>query len=171
MKIEESAVNQLKDDKIDVIFMTHLDCDHASGLKDFKNIPIYVSKEEYNSSQKDRIRYGSFVDGYNYSFFDFKDDPLAPFNKSMDIFGDNSVIAYLTPTHSAGSVIYKINEGDKFALIVGDNGYNEDSWKKGILPGVIYNKENTKKILEWIKEQSEKENCLGIYCAHDPISS
>ena len=169
MKIEESAVNQLKDDKIDVIFMTHLDCDHASGLKDFKNIPIYVSKEEYNSSQKDRIRYGSFVDGYNYSFFDFKDDPLAPFNKSMDIFGDNSVIAYLTPTHSAGSVIYKINEGDKFALIVGDNGYNEDSWKKGILPGVIYNKENTKKILEWIKEQSEKENCLGIYCAHDPI--
>ena len=169
MKIEEAAINQLKDEKIDVIFMTHLDCDHASGLKDFKNIPIYVSKEEYNASQKDRIRYGSFADGYNYSFFDFKDDPLAPFNKSMDIFGDNSVIAYLTPTHSAGSVIYKINEGDKFALIVGDNGYNEDSWKKGILPGVIFNKENTKKILEWIKEQSEKDNCLGIYCAHDPI--
>ena len=56
MKIEEAAINQLKDEKIDVIFMTHLDCDHASGLKDFKNIPIYVSKEEYNVSQKDRIR-------------------------------------------------------------------------------------------------------------------
>ena len=55
-------------------------------LKILKNIPIYVSKEEYNSSQKDRIRYGSFVDGYNYSFFDFKDDPLAPFNKSMNNF-------------------------------------------------------------------------------------
>ena len=106
-------------------------------------------------SQSNRIRYGSFAD-YTYSYFEFKDDPLAPFNKSMDIFGDNTVIAYLTPTHSAGSVIYRINdiENNKFALIIGDNGYNE---------------ENAKLCLNWIKEQSEKENCLGIYAAHDPI--
>ena len=169
MKEEECAANQLKDDKIDCILMTHLDCDHASGLADFSNIPIYVSKEEYDYSQSNRIRYGSFVDGFNYSFFEFKDDPEAPFKKSMDIFGDNSVIGYFTPTHSAGSVIYRVNDGDKFALFVGDNGYNEDSWKKGILPGLMYNEENTKAVLQWIKEQSEKENCLNVYCAHDPI--
>lgn len=87
----------------------------------------------------------------------------------MDIFGDQSVIAYLTPTHSAGSVIFKVTENNKFALFIGDNGYNEDSWKKGILPGLLYNEENAKACLKWIKEQSEKENCIGIYCAHDPI--
>ena len=54
-------------------------------------------------------------------------------------------------------------------LFVGDNGYNEHSWKKGILPGLMYNEENTKAVLQWIKEQSEKENCLNVYCAHDPI--
>jgi len=169
MKLEEAAINQLKNEPIDGIYMTHLDCDHASGLKDFSNIPIYVSKEEYDYSQSNRIRYRQFVDGYDYLFFEFKDDPLAPFKKSMDIFGDGSVIAYLTPTHSAGSVIYKINENDKFALIIGDNGYNKDSWKKGILPGLLYNEENAKLCLSWIKEQSEKENCIGIFCAHDPI--
>ena len=77
MKEEECAANQLKDDKIDCILMTHLDCDHASGLADFNNIPIYVSKEEYDYSQSNRWRYGSFADGYNYSFFEFKDDPDA----------------------------------------------------------------------------------------------
>ena len=98
MKLEEAAVNQLKDEKIDGIYMTHLDCDHASGLKDFNNIPIYVSKEEYDYSQSNRIRYRQFADGFNYTFFEFKDDPLAPFNKSMDIFGDNSVIMGQTIT-------------------------------------------------------------------------
>ncbi len=56
MKEEECAANQLKDDKIDCILMTHLDCDHASGLADFNNIPIYVSKEEYDYSQSNRWR-------------------------------------------------------------------------------------------------------------------
>ena len=35
MKLEEAAINQLKDQPIDGIYMTHLDCDHASGLKIF----------------------------------------------------------------------------------------------------------------------------------------
>ena len=80
----------------------------------------------------------------------------------MDIFGGNSVIAYLIPTHSAWSVIYRVNDGDKFALLVWDNGYNEDSWKKGYLPELMHDEENMKACLQWIKEQSEKENCLKI---------
>ena len=93
------------------------------------------------------MRYGSFADGYNYTFFEFKDDPDATFKKSMDIFGENNVISYLTPTHSARNVIYRVNDGDKFALFIGENGYNEDSWKKVLLPGLMYNEENTKLVL------------------------
>ncbi len=99
-----------------------------------------------------------------------KEDETALFRKSCDIYGDGSVIAFLTPTHSAGSVIYKISENGKYALIVGDNGYKDDSWKKGLLPGPIYSKENTARCLEWIRECSEKENCLGIFCAHNPVT-
>lgn len=169
MELNEAAINQLKDKRVDAILMTHLDSDHTSGLKDFDNIPIYTSKEEIEYSKKDKLRYGKLANGYNYRILNFKNDADAPFGKSVDIFNDGSVIAYLTPTHSAGSVIYKIVEDNKFALIVGDNGYKQDSWRKGLLPGPLYNKDNMLKCLKWIKFQEEKDNCLGIYCAHDPI--
>lgn len=169
MKLEEAAVNQLRNQRVDAILMTHLDCDHASGLKDFDGIPIYTSKEEVEYSKKERIRYGKLAEGYDYRLLHFHDDPFAPFGKSADVFGDESVIAYLTPTHSAGSVIYKIINDDRFALIVGDNGYSEDSWEKGLLPGPLFDKDNMKNCLEWINEQSKQNSCVGIYCAHDPI--
>lgn len=169
IRSEEAAVNQLGNKRVDAILMTHLDCDHASGLKDFNSIPIYTSKEEVEYSRKKRIRYGKVAEGYDYQLLHFRDDPAAPFGKSADVFDDGSVIAYLTPTHSAGSVIYKIVEHDRFALIVGDNGYSEDSWKKGLLPGPLFDKNNMKSCLKWINEQSRQNSCVGIYCAHDPI--
>lgn len=169
MKLNEAAINQLVGKRIDSILMTHLDCDHASGLKDFKNIPIYTSKEEIEYSNLNKIRYGKLAKGYDYHILEFKDDINAPFNKSVDVFNDGSVVAYLTPTHSAGSIIYKIIEENKFVLVVGDNGYSRDSWENGLLPGPLFNKENMIKCLAWIKQQEDKNECIGIYCAHDPI--
>ncbi len=169
MKEEEAAINQLSGKTIDAILMTHLDCDHISGLSDFTNIPVYTSSEEMNYSRKEKIRYGKLVRAKKFIYYDFGSDENAPFGKSADVFGDKSVIAYLTPTHSAGSVIYKINDENCFALVVGDNGYSEKSWKKGLLPGPIYNRENMQKCLRWIDNEIKSPNCLGAYCAHDPI--
>ncbi len=170
MELAEAAVNQLKGKTIDAIYMTHLDCDHASGLQDFQNTPIYASKEELNFATKKKIRYGKLLKGLNIRTLEFNEDKNAPFQQSCDIYHDGSVIAYLTPTHSAGSVIYKINENDRYALIVGDNGYKDDSWKKGLLPGPLYDKGNTAYCLEWIRHCSEDKNCLGIFCAHNPMT-
>lgn len=169
MQEEEAAVRQLEGKPIDAILMTHLDCDHVSGLRDFSSIPTWASKEEIDYTKKNRIRYGGLEKGYSFSTFDFVSDGTAPFGKSADIFGDGSIIAYLTPTHSAGSVIYRINDGERYALVVGDNGYTQDSWEKGLLPGPLYNAENMKKCLAWINKQSKDKKCIGIYCAHDPI--
>lgn len=169
MRPDEAAVEQLRGKPIDAVYMTHLDCDHISGLHDFKDIPVYASREEIEICKKSRMRYGTLVKGLDIQPIAFDKDDEAPFGRSTDIFGDGSIIAYLTPTHSAGSVLYKVTEGEKYALIVGDNAYNEDSWKKGWLPGPLYNAENMKKILAWIKERSEDSACTGIYCAHDPV--
>lgn len=167
MKNGESAKEQLTGQPIDAILMTHLDCDHVSGLRDFSGIDIYTSAEEIAFATKKKMRYGRLVKGYDFRHFVFKDDIQAPFDQSCDVFGDSSVIAYLTPTHSAGSVIYRISDANGFALIVGDNGYMKDSWQKGILPGPLYHAENMKHCLKWIKEQSERHDCLGVYCAHE----
>ena len=167
MKQGESAKEQLTGQPIDAILMTHLDCDHVSGLADFADIKVYASKEEVAFAKQKRLRYGTLAKDHDYHTFDFQPDTLAPFGKSCDVFGDGSVTAYLTPTHSAGSVIYQISDAEGFALIVGDNGYMRDSWQKGILPGPLYNAENMKHCLKWIKEQSERPDCLGVYCAHE----
>lgn len=169
MEENEAAVRQLYGKPIDLILMTHLDCDHISGLRDFEGIPIWTSKEEIDYAKKNGIRYGGLEKGYPFNTFDFVQDRMAPFGKSADVFGDGSVIVFLTPTHSAGSVIYRICDGDAFALIVGDNGYTENSWKRGLLPGPLYSAENMRKCLAWIREQSEGKYCIGVYCAHDPV--
>lgn len=169
MTSEESAKYQLKGKQIDCILMTHLDCDHISGVRDFADKKIICAKEEYDYAKKSimRLRYGKLLEGLKFEYIDFKKDISAIFGKSSDIFGDGSVIAYLTPTHSAGSVIYKITDGKQYYLVVGDNGYMKDSWEKGILPGPLYNANNMLKCLAWIKEHSKRKECLGVLCAHE----
>jgi N-acyl homoserine lactone hydrolase len=163
---EEAAKYQLTGKRIDCIMMTHLDCDHVSGVHDFMDNKVICSREEYAYAQKNHIRYGKLLNGLKFEYINFTNDDNAPFGKSSDIFGDGSVIAYLTPTHSAGSVIYKIEEDQKYYLVVGDNGYMKESWEKGIIPGPLYDADNMLKCLAWIKEKSNEPECLGIFCAH-----
>lgn len=163
----DSAKAQLQGKNIDCILMTHLDCDHVSGVHDLTEIPVFCSREEYEYAKKKRLRYGKLIFGIDFKFLNFKYDENAIFKRSADVFGDGSVIAYLTPTHSAGSVIYKISEGGYYYLIVGDNGYMKASWEEGILPGPLYNAKNMLLCLQKIKKMSEDKNCLGVYCAHE----
>ena len=163
----EEAMAQLQGEPIDTLLMTHLDCDHASGLCDIKDVPIYASRQEVVFSRQRRIRYGRLAEGYDYRFIDFVADAEAPFGLSSDLFGDGSVVAYLTPTHSAGSVIYRIADEGRYALIVGDNGYSHASWQQGLLPGPLYDADNMRRCLWWLKEQEQQPHCAGILCAHD----
>ncbi len=133
-------------------------------------VPVKCFYVEVTSAAKKKLRYGKLLKGINVQSISFADDASAPFSKSCDIYKDGSVIAYFTPTHSAGSVVYKVSENGKYALIVGDNGYKDDSWNKGLLPGPIYNKANTAACLEWIRTCSEDADCLGIFCAHNPVT-
>lgn len=168
MNREEAVINQLIDDRIDCILMTHLDCDHISGLTDFPDVEKWCSKEEHDIACGNGLRYGKLINGKEFMYINFKADTEAPFGKSADIFGDGSIIAYLTPTHSAGSVIYKIIEDEKYYLVVGDNGYMNKSWEENVLPGPLYNERNMRKCLIWINERSKEPECLGILCAHNP---
>ncbi len=168
MKPEEAAVNRLRDKKIDCILMTHLDCDHASGLQDFADIPVYTCQDELSYARKQKLRYGNLIAEQNFQLLYWKEDEEAPFGYSCDVFLDGSCIAYMTPTHSAGSVIYKIVDGENFALVVGDNGYQRSSWENLELPGPLYDAANMQKILAWIFMMAQDEKCLGILCAHDP---
>lgn len=157
-------------DEIDAVAMTHLDCDHAGGLDAIAGRKhVLVSSDELAYAHEDKLRYNAHLwDGATFDSIVFTEDIDAPFGLSADLFGDGSVIAYAVPGHSKGSVVYVGHEGDRYVAIVGDTGYNQQSWTELKMPGVVYDKENLMIGLEWVRSMLADKNCAGIFCAHDP---
>ena len=175
VKESETVINRLNNlgispRDLDAVILTHLDCDHVSGLIDVKGAKhIYASEQEIAVSKTKDVRYRkNYWKGVNIEPLKMIDDANAPFGKSCDLFGDGSVTAVLTPGHSAGSVCVVVNDNDHFAVISGDTGYNRHSWEEIKLPGPMFSKEDVITSLQWVKAQSEKENCAAILAAHDP---
>ena len=60
------------------------------------------------------------------------------------------------------------NTEGKFVLLFSDGGYARKSWEQMITSGIAADKEQQKKSLAWIREQSLDENCVESLANHDP---
>lgn len=163
----------IKASDIDYVLLTHLDCDHANGLKlvkDAKN--ILVSNDELSMLKKQspviKIRFqkkwwnGTKLKGFNYN------DNEGPFGKAFDLFGDESIKMINIPGHSDGLCAVKIkNSEGKYVLLFSDGGYGEKSWREMITSGISMDKGKQKKSLAWIREQSLDKNCIESLANHD----
>lgn len=76
--------------------------------------------------------------------------------------------AVLTPGHSEGSTAYPVRGKTGYAAFVGDDSYNRHSWENLKLPGPVYNDDDMRKTLKWVRKLSRDPECTGIYAAHDP---
>lgn len=159
---------------LDLVLLSHLDCDHANGLKlvaDAKK--ILVSNDELAFAKKksliNKIRYQSrWWDGTKIEGFDWNGH-VGPAGKSFDVFGDGMLEMINIPGHSDGQSALKINGRDgKFVLLFADGGYAEKSWKEMITSGLSSDKDAQKKSLAWIREQSQDANCVVSIANHDP---
>lgn len=155
---------------LDAIVLTHLDCDHASGLVPLKGAKhIYCSEEEWRHAQGRDVRYNpAFWRGVNMETLCMADDRAAPFGRSCDLFGDGSVKVVLTPGHSEGSVAVLARGETGYAAFIGDDSYNRRSWEGQKLPGPVWSVPDMRRTLEWVRRVSEDPSCIGIYAAHDP---
>jgi len=154
---------------LDYVLLTHLDCDHANGLSlvaDAKN--ILVAADELKFANKSIVRYQKCW---------WKNVKLQTFNwtgnegyagKSYDLFDDESVQLVNIPGHSKGLFAVKItSDSGRFILLTSDGAYAAKSWEKMILPGIADDRNAQKKSLQWIKDQSQLENCLMVLANHD----
>lgn len=155
---------------LEAVLLTHLDCDHVSGLIPVRDARhIYCSEEEWHHAQKRDVRYNpAFWKGVHMETFSMKEDPVMPFGKSCDLFGDGSIRAVFTPGDSEGSVAVLAKGESGYAAFVGDDSYNRRSWEEQKLPGSVYNIEEMKRTLQWVRKVSGDPGCIGIYAAHDP---
>ncbi len=107
--------NNFNPDSIDFILATHLHWDHASGIEDFPNAKVWVSKEEYEHANSVEAKPPAFIkeqydaDFIKWNFLDFNPTPYEVFAESHDIYNDGSVVVVKLYGHSKGSVGIFIN--------------------------------------------------------------
>jgi glyoxylase-like metal-dependent hydrolase (beta-lactamase superfamily II) len=129
--------------EIDLVIMTHLHVDHASGMAEFPRATFLVTEAEWRdatSGERPLLR------GYRPAHYDYVFDyrtvgydregitSYATFGRTFDLFGDGSVRLAYTPGHSAGhqSVICHLRERD--LVIAGDAIYTFGQLESAPLP-------------------------------------
>jgi N-acyl homoserine lactone hydrolase len=147
MRPEQTAAAQLRARGIDpadisLVVMTHLHFDHASALADFPSATVIVSQPEWDAAHGR----ASTIFGYppaqidprpSYRTIDFDSAAASahgPFERSLDLFGDGSLILLDTPGHSTGhlSILARLRERE--VMIAGDAIYSLATLRDGKRP-------------------------------------
>lgn len=167
---EQLAGLGISDSDIDAVLLTHLDCDHANGLKQVRNAKKFlVSKDEVRFAAKNKVRYyKGWWKGIPLTQFEWTGTD-GPAGKSFDVLDDGSIRLINIPGHADGLFAVKVrNDDGKFVLLFSDGGYARKSWEEMITSGVAANKAQQKNSLAWIREQSLDPNCVESLANHDP---
>ena len=167
---EQLATMGIKPVDLDYVLLTHLDCDHANGLRAVKDAKhIIVAQEELDCARKNGfIRYKKkWWEGVDLQTIEWNGTE-GPAQKSFDLFGDGSIKMINIPGHCDGLCAVKITREDgKYVLLFSDGGYATKSWKEMITSGVSLDKEMQRKSLQWIRDQSMDANCIESLATHD----
>ena len=167
---EQLEAMGIKPADLDYVLLTHLDCDHANGLRAVKDAKhIIVAQEELDCARKNGfIRYKKkWWEGVDLQTIEWNGTE-GPVQKSFDLFGDSSIKMINIPGHCDGLCAVKITREDgRYVLLFSDGGYATKSWKEMITSGVSLDKEMQRKSLQWIREQSMDANCIESLATHD----
>jgi glyoxylase-like metal-dependent hydrolase (beta-lactamase superfamily II) len=122
------AIDQLRQhgvapDQIKFAFITHSHWDHVSGLEDFPGLEVRmpVAERTFIDSHKYPGLIDQMIGKLNVRTFDFSGGPYENFDRSLDLFGDGSVVLVPLPGHTDGSTGFFVNlrSGKRF-LFTGD---------------------------------------------------
>lgn len=125
---EVPAAEQLRQhgippDSIKTIFISHSHWDHISGLEDFPGVEVRMpgAELEFIRTRKMPGLIDQMIDNLKVKTFEFTDGPYENFDRSLDLFGDGSVVFVPLPGHTDGSnaMFVNLRSGKRF-LFTGD---------------------------------------------------
>lgn len=162
----------IKASDLDYVILSHLDCDHANGLRQVAEAQhILVSREELDFASRscNRIRYNpAWWQGVDLTPFEWN-GTQGPAGKSYDLFGDGSVLLIGIPGHSDGQTALQVfNSAGQFVLLCADGAYADKSWDQMVTSGISADKEAQKASLAWIRDQAGSSKCVAALASHDP---
>lgn len=172
--VEQLSVRGIKPRDIDIVLVSHLDCDHASALSDFADVGrILVSNDELegdsalNPVLRTRFKRRWWSD-VPIEPFEYERSGQGPFGRSFDLFGDGSIELTALPGHSPGLFATLVRgEKGQFANLVSDGAYGRRSWEEMVLPGIALDRKKQRASLEWIARMDRDPLCIGTYANHD----
>lgn len=171
------------------IVLTHLDIDHAGGLRDFPTATVHVSAREL-AAVRDR---GTFNERQRYRPILWEDGTQwAPFGNEAD--GDDwfgftgtrllpdmadELIAIPFSGHTRGHTAFALRNGDRWLLHTGDAYFHTGTIHPHLGPpsrylriferGVAVNRRAVKENHVRLTELAAGHPDVTVFCAHDPV--
>lgn len=163
--------------EIEVVILTHLHHDHASGIEQFPDSVFVLSAEEWEAATtvSRPLLHGYHPPHYDYAFdyrtVDFDEDfveSYGPFGRTFDLFGDGSVRLVYTPGHSAGhmSVFARLPRRD--FVIAADVAYTWRQLQGGPEPWRVNDRHNWRRSLKEMQQYRKAYPYALIVPGHDP---
>ena len=183
MKPDDAVPGQLRTRGVDpadvqLVVMTHLHYDHASGAGQFPDATFVVNRREWGPAST-----GGALQGYHpphliptldWASVDFEGEsvqPAATFERSLDLLGDGSIRLVSTPGHTDGhmSILLRTAGGD--LLLAGDAAYARKTIDERLVPLYLTGKrEEYEHTLEQLARFVETHPDAVVICGHDPWS-
>ncbi len=158
---EHLAAMGYSSDTLDYCILTHLDIDHAGGLRLVQKAKrILVNQNEWHSAQGWNPRYRQKL---------WQGIPIETFPAAgIDLLGDGMVQLLPLAGHSVGMTGIRVGTPEEYLVIAGDAGYLRDSWQEEALPGIVWDKAAARRSLHQLHQYGLDEKCKGILMTHDP---
>ena len=125
---------------IKAVIISHGHLDHAGAIDNFKgtNVPIYMQKKELDEINK-AIASGQKTAYIPDDFKVMKELNIKTFEGILDLFGDQTLVAFPTPGHTPGhqSLMVKLGGGKKM-ILCSDAGYTIENVMEAIPPGLAW---------------------------------
>lgn len=155
---------------IDHVFISHMDFDHASGLRLIKDAKdIRCSQEEWTACNKFSLRYVDTWTGIcHVGTFSFTESGIGPVGRSYDVFGDGTLLLVHTPGHSHGLFSVMIRGRNGYVVLGNDAAYLPESFAEHKIPGFTVNDQLAAKALDWLIQCKQDPACIGVFVNHDP---
>ncbi len=159
----------LTPENIDHVFISHMDFDHASGLRLVKNAKdIRTSQEEWKACNRLGLRYVDTWSGIcSVKTFAYAESGVGPVGRSYDVFDDRTVQLVHTPGHSHGLFSVLIRGKDEYIVLGNDAAYLPESFSERRLPGFTVDNALAEKSLAWLIKCRNDPACKGVFVNHD----
>lgn len=177
MQVRQDTSSAIKSEGVPLkgVFLTHLHLDHISGMPDVpKDVPFYTGPGEAQESKFENF----FVQDMEDRFFDgrpaiqefqFTKDPDGKLEGVIDVFGDGSLFAILTPGHTEGHVSFLARTPAGAVLLTGDASHTRWGWEHGVEPGsYTFDREREQRSLLALKALSARHPKMIVKLGHQP---